>query len=32
MNMVRKGQVVALPKGAIKEQALFLNRIFGVVA
>ncbi len=32
MNMVRKGQVLEVPKGAIKERVLFLNRIFGVVA
>ncbi len=32
MNMVRKGQVLEVPKGAVKERILFLNRIFGVVA
>jgi transposase-like protein len=32
MNMVRKGQVLEVPKGAVKERVLFLNRIFGVVA
>ena len=32
MNMMRKGQVSGVPKGAIKERILFINRIFGVVA
>jgi len=32
MNMVRKGQILGVPKGAIKERVLFINRIFGVVA
>ena len=32
MNMMRKGQVLGVPKGAIKERVLFINRIFGVVA
>ena len=32
MNMMRKGQVMGVPKGAIKERVLFLNQIFGVVA
>ena len=32
MNMVRKGQVLEVPKGAVKERIFFLNRIFGVVA
>ena len=27
-----KGQILGVPKGAIKERVLFLNRIFGVVA
>lgn len=31
MNMMRKGQVLGVPKGAIKERVLFINRIFGVV-
>lgn len=31
MNMMRKGQVLGVPKGAIKERVLFLNQIFGVV-
>ena len=32
INMMRKGQVLGVPKGAIKERVLFINRIFGVVA
>jgi len=32
MNMMRKGQVLGVPKGAVKERVLFINRIFGVVA
>jgi len=32
MNMMRKGQVVGVPRGAIKERVLFLNQIFGVIA
>ena len=32
MNMMRKGQVVGVPKGAIIERILFLNQIFGVTA
>lgn len=32
MNMIRKGQVLGVPKGAIKERILFLNQIFGLVA
>ena len=32
MNMMRKGQILGVPKGAIKEQVLFLNRTRGVVA
>jgi len=31
-NMMRKGQVLGVPKGAIKERVLFINQIFGVVA
>ncbi len=31
INMVRKGQVLGVPKGAVKERVLFLNRIFGVI-
>ena len=32
MNMMRKGQVLGVPRGAVKERVLFINRIFGVVA
>ena len=32
MNMMRKGQVLRVPKGAIKERILFINRIFEVAA
>lgn len=32
INMMRKGQVLGVPKGAVKERILFLNQIFGVVA
>ena len=32
INMMRKGQVLGVPKGAIKERVLFINRIFGVIA
>lgn len=32
MNMVRKGQVIGVPRGAIKERILFLHQIFEVVA
>ena len=32
MNMMGKGQVLGVPKRAIKERVLFINRIFGVVA
>ncbi len=32
INMMRKGQVLGHPLGAIKERVLFINRIFGVVA
>jgi hypothetical protein len=32
MNMVRKGQVMGVSRGAIKERVLFLNQIFEVVA
>ena len=31
MNMMRKGQILGVPKGAVKERVLFLNQIFGVV-
>ena len=32
MNMIRKGQVLGVPKGSVKERVHFLNQIFGVVA
>ena len=32
MNMVRKGQIQGVAKGAIKERVLFINQIFGVAA
>jgi len=32
MNMMRKGQVEGVPKGAVKERILFINQIFRVVA
>lgn len=32
MNMMRKGQVVGVPKRAIKERVLFIHRIFGLAA
>lgn len=32
MNMVRKGQVVGVPFGAVKERIIFINRLFGVIA
>ena len=32
MNMMRKGQILGVSKGAVKERILFINRIFGVVA
>jgi len=32
MNMMRKGQVLGVPKGAIKERVFFINQIFGMVA
>lgn len=32
VNMIRKGQVLEVPKGAVKERVLFLNQIFGVIA
>ena len=31
-NMMRKGQILGVPKGAIKERILFINRIFRVIA
>jgi hypothetical protein len=32
MEVERKGQVSGIPKGAVKERVLFINRIFGVDA
>ena len=32
MNMMRKGQVLGVPKEAVKERILILHRIFGVIA
>ena len=32
MNMVRKGQIKNVTKGAVAERILFINQIFGVVA
>ena len=32
INMMRKGQVLGVPKGAVKERVLLINRIFGVIA
>jgi transposase-like protein len=32
INMMRKGQILGVTKGAIKERILFINRIFGVIA
>ena len=32
MNMMRRGQVVGVPKKAVKERVIFINQIFGVVA
>ncbi len=32
MNMMRKGQILGVPKKAVKERVLFINQIFGVVA
>jgi IS6 family transposase len=32
MILMRKGQVLGVPKGAVKERVIFLNRIFEVVA
>ena len=31
MNMVRKGQVIGISRGAIKERLVFIHQIFGVV-
>ena len=32
MNMMRKGQVVGVPRGAIKERVVFIHQIFGLAA
>jgi transposase-like protein len=32
INMLRKGQVLGVPTGALKERIVFINQIFGVVA
>ncbi len=32
MNMVRKGQLKGVEKGAVRERVLFINHIFGVAA
>ena len=32
MNMIRKGQVIGVPRGAIKERLVFIHQIFGVTA
>jgi hypothetical protein len=32
MNMVRKGQIQGVEKGAVKERVKFINQIFGVAA
>ena len=32
MNMLRKGQIEKVERGAIKERVKFVNQIFGVVA
>ena len=32
MNMIRKGQIQGVAKGAVKERVLFMHQIFGVVA
>jgi transposase, IS6 family len=32
MNMMRKGQVVRVPRGAIKERVVFIHQIFGLAA
>lgn len=31
MNMMRKGQVLGVRKGAIKERIVLIHQIFGVV-
>ncbi len=32
MNMIRKGQIQGVAKGAVKERVKFINQIFGVAA
>ncbi len=32
INMMRKGQVLGVSKGAVKERVIVINRIFGAVA
>ena len=32
MNMIRKGQIQGVAKGAVRERVLFINQIFGVAA
>ncbi len=32
MNMMRKGQILGVPKRAVKERVLFVNQTRGVVA
>ncbi len=32
MNMMRKGQVIGVARGAIKERLVFIHQIFGVTA
>ena len=30
MNLMRKGQVLGVPMGAVKERVIFISQIFGV--
>jgi hypothetical protein len=32
MNMMRKGQIEKVEKGAVRERVLFMHQIFGVAA
>ena len=32
MNMIRKGQVIGITKGAIKKQGTFIEKMFGIAA
>jgi transposase, IS6 family len=32
MHMIRKGQVMGIEKGAIKEQRIFIEELFGIAA